>query len=350
VTDLLFIVGMAIAFGGYIAWGIRILPAERWQMAAAVPLRKEADGLWLGLNLTWYGILSANAYVAAALLFLVLMGSAGVPHLLTAALVGLLLLVCVPAASVVARLVEGKRHTFTVGGAVFVGVILAPWLIAATSRWLAPGFGVKIPGDAVLAAFAIAYSLGEGLGRLACLSFGCCYGRPMAKSHPFLQLIFARSALIFSGATKKTAYGGGLEGERLLPVQSLTAILYCGTALVGSILFLQRLFAAAYLVSLLITQLWRSLSEFLRADYRGDSTISAYQIMGVVAVIYGMATTSFFPHSHPATLSLSDGLTAVWAPAPLISLQLLWLFIFFHTGRSMVTGSTISFHVHENRV
>lgn len=71
----LFIVVTAVLSAIYLWWGIRFLPAERWQMAAAVPVSREADGSWQGVNITWYGILSANAYGAAALLFLALAAS-----------------------------------------------------------------------------------------------------------------------------------------------------------------------------------------------------------------------------------------------------------------------------------
>ena len=60
-------------------------------------------------------------------------------------------------------------NTFTVGGASFVGIILAPLIV-----WM---FNVtldkSIPIVPFLAAVSIAYALGEGVGRLACISFGC---------------------------------------------------------------------------------------------------------------------------------------------------------------------------------
>ena len=44
------------------------------------------------------------------------------------------------------------------------------------------------------------------------------------------------------------------------------------------------------------------------------------------------------------------GVAPLWHPAPLLFLQILWLAIFVHTGKSSVTGSTLSFHVHADRI
>ncbi len=349
-SDLLFILLLSFAISGYLFWGVRFLPAERWQMVATIPLRKCADGQWQGLNLTWYGILSANAYLAAAFIFLLLIGSLGVPLLLAALLVGILLLICIPAASIVAWLVEGKRHTLTVGGAVFVGVITAPWLIEVCNSWLSPTFASVIPYEGGMAAFAIAYAFGEGLGRLACLSFGCCYGKPLQESHPVLQRLFARYTQIFTGATKKSTYASGFDGERLLPVQAMTAILYSATAMISVVLFINQYYTAAFLLSIIVTQLWRYLSEFLRADYRGAGKISAYQIMGGGAIVYSLATACFFRDIYVATPSLTEALKMLWSPLPLLLLQSFWLAIFLHTGRSMVTGAAITFHVNKERI
>ena len=53
--DVIFVTALAAVLFGALAWGIRALPAERWQMIAAVPLAKNGNGEWQGLNLTFYG-------------------------------------------------------------------------------------------------------------------------------------------------------------------------------------------------------------------------------------------------------------------------------------------------------
>jgi len=55
----------------------------------------------------------------------------------------------------------------------------------------------------------------------------------------------------------------------VLPVQIMTAALYCFSGLTGSVLFLSGYSVAALLLTLIITQVWRIFSVFLRADFRG---------------------------------------------------------------------------------
>jgi hypothetical protein len=201
-----------------------------------------------------------------------------------------------------------------------------------------------------LAAIVVAYAFGEGLGRLACLSFGCCYGKPLDACSPPLRRFFARWSLIFTGETKKIAYASGLEGTPVVPVQVLTAFLYVTTGLAAIWLFLNAHFAAAFVLGTVITQGWRVGSELLRADYRGAGKISAYQWMGLAAIPYSLAMAWWFAGSSGGQPQLAAGFATLWHPGVLFALQGLWLLIFFYTGRSAVTGSTLSFHVHRERI
>lgn len=47
---------------------------------------------------------------------------------------------------------------------------------------------------------------------------------------------------------------------------------------------------------------------------------------------------------------LVAGLSALWNPSAILSLQLLWLIIFLYTGRSTVTTAEISFSVPKDRI
>jgi hypothetical protein len=246
--------------------------------------------------------------------------------------------------------VEKKRHTFTVGGAVFVGVILAPWIVLLANDTLGSYLGFDISLAPALAAIAIAYAFGEGLGRLACISFGCCYGKPLASSPVWLRRLFAGRAFTFHGKTRKVAYAGGLEGKEVLPIQALTAVIYVGCGLCAIILYLHARFTAAFLVTMAVTQLWRVFSEMLRADYRGAGVVSPYQIMGLAAIAYGFGAILLAPAPPAIPADFSAGIGALWHPAPLVFLQAIWLAIFLYTGRSTVTGATLSFHVHRNRI
>jgi hypothetical protein len=339
-----------ISLSVYFWWGFKKLPGEGWQIVASVPAEKTGQGNWRGINFTWYGLLTANAYLVSVAVLLVLLGSVGVPPLGTATLAVGLLCCCVPASRVVARLVEKKSHTFTVGGAVFVGILITPFLILLLNRTVGGLLGFHIPILSAYAAIAIAYAFGEGLGRLACISFGCCYGKPLSGCSGMLRKLFTGRSFVFFGSTKKIAYAGGLEGTEVIPIQAVTAVIYSLSGLITAWMFLSSHQTGAFLCATIITQGWRSLSETVRADYRGEGKVSAYQIMGVIGVVYAITAAAFLAHEPNIVPDLNAGLKTLWSPALILFLQGIWVTIFYYTGRSTVTGATLNFYVHEDRI
>ncbi len=345
----LFVIGLGFVLGFFLCWGIRVLPGERWQVLAAVPSRKDASGRWIGVNFTYYGFFSAWAYAVSVLLYFIMLRSIGVSAGRTVAIMLLLLAFCVPASKIIARVVEKKTATFTVGGASFVGMLIGPWLVLGMNAL--QGAGEAVPVAPVLAAMAIAYALGEGVGRLACLSFGCCYGRAIGQGPGWLKRILHRYSCVFSGKSKKVAYESALDGVPLIPVQALTCFVNTAAALLGVYLFLLGHYQAACYVALAVTQLWRFYSETLRADFRGGKKISAYQVMGLGGMVYTMALFPLLAGKDAvAAADVLEGLAALWNPAVILILQLLWLAIFIFTGRSMVTSSTIAIQVVQERI
>ena len=334
----------------YFWWGFRYLPGEKWQIMASIPVFKTEQGEWSGVNLTWYGLLTANAYMVAVAVLLVLMGAVGVPPMGTAILAAALLCCCVPASRLVARVVEKKAHTFTVGGAVFVGIIITPLVITFINKTAGEIVAFHIPIMSAYAAIAIAYAFGEGLGRMACISFGCCYGKRVSTSSDLLKRLFSGRGFVFSGATKKISYAAGLEATEVIPIQGITAVLYSVCGIIAAAMFLSSHHTGAFLLATITTQGWRSFSETLRADYRGEGTISAYQIMGIVGVIYAMAAAYLYAGEPVGLSDLTAGLHSLWCPELILFLQGLWLIIFLYTGRSTVTGAILTFHVHHDRV
>lgn len=343
-----------LALGGalytLLLWGFRVLPREGWQVAACIPRQRDADGLWSGLNLTWYGFFTATAYVLAVAVLLLLLGSLAVPVWLTLGMVMAVLALCVPASSLVARWVEGKKHTFTVGGASFVGILVAPWIVLGANL-AAPSPDWTVPVPAALAAISVSYILGEGIGRLACISFGCCYGKPLYEASPLMRKLFGPFHFTFTGDTKKIAYAHGFQGQPVIPVQGLTSLIYVTAGLGGCFLFIHGRFLASFFLTLLVSQLWRVLSEFLRADYRGERRFSAYQVMALLGVGYGAGLSLWLADVPvPGGASIPAGLAMLWDPAVILFLQVLWLVIFLHTGRSSVTASRISLHVVREKI
>lgn len=338
----LFIAALGLGLLALLTWAFRTLPRERWQIFAAVPAHRHPSGWWSGVNLTYYGLFLASAYLLALVLFLVLAGALGVPlpAILTLALI--LLAAGVPAAKWVARRVEGKKHTLTFAGASFVGLWLAPIAVQVTDLG-----GLVIP---LVAALAIAGTIGEGVGRLACISFGCCYGKPLGALGPPLRRIFSGLTFTFHGKTRKIAYASGLEGVPVVPIQALTAGVLSTLGLAATWLFLDGRFVAALALAVIGGNSWRLVSERLRADHRGGGKLSAYQWMSLLALGYPAALVAFAPAAPPAHLDLAAGLVSLWDPGLILLLQLLWLGLFLWTGRSMVTGALMAFHVHADRI
>ena len=344
--DQIFFIGsIAVSILISLFWGFKHLPGEKWQIFAALPRQKERTGQWNGLNLTYYGLLSANAYTFAVVIFFILGASVNIPVLGLCLVIVTLLSVCMPAAKLVARIVEKKQGTLTVGGAVFIGILAAPWLICLINQTL--GFHMNL--TIVLSAICVSYAYGEGLGRLACISFGCCYGKPLHRCHPWIQKCFGRFYMVFSGQTKKIAYASDLEGEKVIPIQIITAALYSISALLGTWLFLNGFFALALAETLLVTQVWRILSEFFRADFRGSLRITPYQLMAAGGIIYSMGVVFLFPVT-PTLIQLGTGLTRLWNPWMILGVQVVWIASFLYTGQSSVTGSKISFHVNHSKI
>ena len=345
-----FVLSLGLLLGGLATWAFKCLPDERWQFLASVPILKDSSGCWHGLNFTYYGLLTANALVFGVGLLIVLLGSLHVPTTVTLALILAVLLLCLPAAKWVARLVEGKSCTFTVAGAFFVGIFVAPVVLHFFNLVL-PEVGVRrVPLVPALAAVMIAYTFGEALGRLACISFGCCYGVSLSAAHPILQKLLGRRHFVFSGKMKKISYASGMEGMQVVPIQAMTSLVYILAGLTASFLFLKGSFGVAFILTIAVTQGWRSLSETLRADYRGNGRISAYQTMGVLAIFLALALFPFLPAEGAITPDLPAGIEAAWHPAVVLFLQVLWGIVFILFGKSMVTGAEISFHLHHDRI
>jgi hypothetical protein len=136
----------------------------------------------------------------------------------------------------------------------------------------------------------------------------------------------------------------------VVPIQAVTSVIYLLSGLAGLHLALNGRLAWAFLSTIAVTQGWRFLSEFLRDDERGAQRISAYQVMALIALVYGVLLTFAFPAGPAPVVDLARGARALWNPGMLLLCQGLWLAIFLHTGRSRVTASRISFRVLDDRV
>ncbi len=347
--EVVFVLSLGVVFISLLGWAFKALPQENWQILATVPLTKQGPQNWKGLNLTYYGLFIAIATVISVSILLVLTSAVLVPITLTFLVVAFVLLIGLVASRAVASLVEHKPHTFTIAGACFAGVFTVPPIVFILDRFIIPEQN-HLPVIPVLASLAIAYAIGEGIGRLACISFGCCYGKPLSECHPIMGRFLGRYGLVFTGKLKKIAYEGGLDGKCVAPVQAITAVLYVTAGLVATLFFLKNYYSVALILTIVVTQSWRILSETLRADYRGPGNFTAYQIMASVSMAYVVIVAYLLGSGANPDASLGMGLASLWNPAVIIFLQVVGLVVFLYTGRSMVTVATISFHIVRDRI
>jgi Prolipoprotein diacylglyceryl transferase len=348
--NTLFIAAISLMITLLFRQSFKSLPNEKWQIIGAIPKKKIDSDKWLGVNFTYYGFFNANAYVFATALIFVLLLSLKTPMAVIFTIIIVVFSFCMPASKIVARIVEKKPATFSVGGAFFVGIVIIPlavWLIRET---MGKQMGVDVQIPTVLAAVSIAYAFGEGIGRLACISFGCCYGKRLADVSPFYQKLFEKKYFIFSGKTKKIAYAHGYDNQKVLPIQAVTAIIFSFSGILGLCFFLNGNYNITFFLSVLITQGWRFVSEFYRADYRGERKISVYQIMGICSIPYAGVMAAVLPATPFQLPDILKGLQGFWNPAVILFLESLWLGAFIFTGKSEVTGAIMSFHVVKKKI
>lgn len=346
----LFVGVLAVMLGILLRWGFIHLPQEKWQILASVPCRKLSAATWNSINLTFYGLISAAAYTFGTAVLILLLKSAHLSLNEILILIAGILGICIPASKWIARWVEKKTSTFTVSGASFAGILLTPLVVLIINSFFVGRPGYSLPVIVIMAGLATAYSFGEGLGRLACISFGCCYGKRLSECPLWIQRIMKDVCFVFYGKTKKIAYSHGLDGQKVIPVQAFTCLLFCAAGLIGMVLFLEGWYRTAFLVTVIITQSWRFLSELLRADYRGEGNISVYQILSGAAIGLSMLFCWIFPAETLLPNDLWAGMTALWDPIVIILLQTIFILIFVYMGRSQVTAAITLHYVVKSQI
>ncbi|MBP9024445.1 MAG: prolipoprotein diacylglyceryl transferase, partial [Spirochaetes bacterium] len=173
-SNYYFLAAIGIFLALILTAGFTFLPGERFQFIAAIPSGKRKKDYSSGKNLTWYGLITAFSVTVSSAFFCTLASSYGFALKTCLIFAGSILLIALPASKVIAFIVEKRKGTITVGGAAFAATAVSP---------VAAYLAVKLSSDGnselimpLLAALGCSYLIGEGIGRLSCLSFGCCYG------------------------------------------------------------------------------------------------------------------------------------------------------------------------------
>ena len=221
----------------------------------------------------------------------------------------------------------------------FVSTLLAPWIALGVDEALGGEHAL-----AAIAALAVAYPFGEGIGRLACISFGCSYGRRLADCGPRVRALFGWRPAVVIGPTRKAAYAGHCEGEPLVPAPAISALILSVAGLGGVPLYLAGSFRAAAAFFLGVAFVWRFASEFLRADYRGEGRLSAYQWMALACLAYALFGLPFLPSSARLP-DIRVGLPVLVSPLAMLALALLGVAVFAYLGVSRVTAASIRLEV-----
>jgi prolipoprotein diacylglyceryltransferase len=222
-----------------------------------------------------------------------------------------------------------------VGGAVFAAALFLPWTTLALDALSGSDHAVPI-----ISAIAVAYPLGEGIGRLACISFGCCYGRRLDDCGAGLRALFGWHPAVVVGATRKAVYEGQCEGVPLVPAPALSALVLSFAGLAGVPLFLDGEFRAAAVLSLSVAFVWRFTSEFLRADYRGQGRLSVYQWMALVCLVYVVSAVGLLS-VRARQPDIHHGLALLASPLTVLALAAVGVVVFVYLGVSKMTTATI---------
>jgi hypothetical protein len=232
---------------------------------------------------------------------------------------------------------------FTVAGPFFVGIFTAPAVIVALNALLLKAGFVPLPLTPALAAIMIAYAFGEGLGRRACISFGCCYGVALPEARPVVRRILNHWHFVFSDETKKISHASGLAGKQVVPIQAITSILYIAVGLAATWFFLRGRSSMALVLTMAVIR--------GGACYRNSCARITAAMVVYPPIKLGIETIAFAViHSYSTTdhvgvtADLPAGIEALWHAEVLLALQTLWNLVFVMFV-SMVTGAQISFHL-----
>ncbi len=328
-----FILGISLI----ILWGLKNFHKDNYQFLVVIPYKKLKDNVYRGLNITFYGIITAFSYTVSVFIFISLIKLIEFPEEGAYFLVIVILVVGFPSSKILAYLIENRKNTLTVGGAIFVSAIISVPTVFLVIVYL--NLDINQYFLPILTSLSISATLGEGIGRLACLSFGCCYGKPMKQINFLPSLLKVK----FNSSTKKAVYDSNYVNVELLNIQGLVVIVYTFIALSSILLFISQKYYIAFILTFIIPPLIRFFSEFLRDDHRGSTKISIYQVFSIILSLYGLFFLLLFYKRFNTVIELNINLT--YSLIDLVVLASIFFITFWHTGISKVTDSEIKFQV-----
>ncbi len=320
------------------------LPKEKYQFLLVIPYKKINNEEWRSLNITYYGLFNALGYSLGLFLCLFNFFALGIEKL--DALYNLILIftICMPISKLIPIYVEKTKHGFTIAGALFFGIITTPistFLVYFFQGKLNLFYDNLLP---ILSTMSVSFLLGESIGRLGCISFGCCYGKKVEEvNNTFLKKVFNNFNTVYYGDLKKASYASNLNGIKTVPIQAMSVLINLILSFIGQLLFLESNYTLSLVITILGNQLFRFFAEFLRADYRGSDTITIYQKMSIINIAIITLIIYIFPSNKGILLDIQRGINYVFEYKVFIAILFVFFISFFYTGISTATYSITKF-------
>jgi phosphatidylglycerol:prolipoprotein diacylglycerol transferase len=189
------------------------------------------------------------------------------------------------------------------------------------------GFGTWLFLDAV----ARVIPLGHALGRLGCLSYGCCFGRPTDR----------RLAITYRNPLAKAVRVAGLEGVRLHPTALYEAVMDMGIFLLLNLAaVVDAPVGTPAALALLLYGLGRFGIEFVKDNHGriiiGRLAVNHLVCLALIAVgVFLLRGVLQTPETAPA-ISWSLGFDTVWDLLPAIAPAALVVFVGFSLHRRRI--------------
>lgn len=160
----------------------------------------------------------------------------------------------------------------------------------------------------LLDCFALGIPLGHALGRLGCLSYGCCHGKPAGPHLPGITTTCPDS---------KVVWGSGLSGVKLHPTQLYSCLGNLGLfALLCWLASGERRPGELAAIYLMVGAAGRFLIEFLRGiPVRRMLGLSIYQLVTLPLILSGALLLLTTPGQPSALFSVPGSLASAAASA-----------------------------------
>lgn len=179
-------------------------------------------------------------------------------------------------------------------GGIAAGILLAKW-------W-------RLPLATLTDAVSVALPIGIAVGRIGCLSVGCCHGSPCSSawySVEYPKAVDVRGQIVGTEAFVRHLQEGRIteSAGRSAPVHAVPIYESGACVAIASVMYLlwRRRIATGHLLPLflILYSAWRFVAEYFRVEPRiGESPFTIYQAISAVVCLGAMGAIAIVEHSH----------------------------------------------------